>query len=80
MGTTGSSRLRLDESAAKEVEIANGSDFDEDESDEEWAPSSGTASNSVYITVTRSVGGESYRVDRGRMSSLILHPSGNLDH
>jgi hypothetical protein len=43
VGTTGSSRLRLDGAAAKEVEIAN--DFDEDESDEEWAPSSVTASN-----------------------------------
>jgi hypothetical protein len=72
-GTTGSSRLRLDGAAAKEVEIANGSDFDEDESDEEWAPSSVTASNRDYITVTRSVGGESYRVNRGRISSLTLH-------
>jgi hypothetical protein len=62
-----------DAAAAKEVEIANGSDSDEDEYDAEWAPSRVTYFNKDYITVTRSVGGESYRVNRGRASSLTLH-------
>ena len=74
VGTTGASRLRSDAAAAKTVEIANGLDSDEDESDdEEWAPSSVTASCKEYITVTRLVGDESYRVNKGRMSSLTLH-------
>jgi len=74
VGTTGASRLRSDAAAVKTVEIANGLDSDEDESDEEeWAPSSVTANCKEYITVTRLVGDESYRVNKGRMSSLTLH-------
>ena len=67
------SRLRSDAAGAKEVEIANGLDSDDDEYDAEWAPSRVTSVNKDYITVTRSVGGESYRVNKGRTSSLILH-------
>jgi hypothetical protein len=72
-GTRGASRLRSDAAAAKEVEIANGLDSDEDEYDAEWAPSRVTYVHKDYITVTRTVGGESYRVNRGRASSLTLH-------
>jgi hypothetical protein len=72
--TSGASRLRsVVATAAKEDEIANSLDSDEDEYDAEWTPSSVTYANKDYITVTRSVGGESYRVNRGRMSSLTLH-------
>jgi hypothetical protein len=63
-GTRGASRLRSDAAAAKEVEIANGLDSDEDDYDAEWAPSRVTYVHKDYITVTRSVGGESYRVNR----------------
>ena len=68
--TTGASRLMSDTAAAKEDERENGSDSDEDA---EWAPSSVTYINKNYITVSRLDGGESYHVNRGRMSSLTLH-------
>ena len=74
VAVTGASRLGPDAAAAKEDEsheTANGSDSDE--GDEEWAPSSVTANTRGYIVVTRLVGGESYRVNKGRMSSLTLH-------
>jgi hypothetical protein len=72
-GDRGASRLKSDVAAAKEDEIANDLDSHEDESDKEWTPSSITATNRGYITGTRLVGGESSRVNKGRMSSLTLH-------
>ena len=67
---TGGSGPRSD-AADKENETANGSDSDE--GDKEWAPSYVSSTNRDYITVTRMFGSDKYRVNKGRMSGVILH-------
>jgi hypothetical protein len=67
---TGGSGPRSD-AAGKEDETANGSNSEE--GGKEWAQSHVSSTNRDYITVTWMFGSDNYRVNKGRMSGVILH-------